>query len=573
MRDTAKDGRKIHIESSSRLVKKDGQVIGLNVVARDVTERKRAEERQILVTKVLDLLNQSGEKIDTIREILLHIKESGGFEAVGIRLREGDDFPYYETNGFPAEFVKAEKSLCAQDGKGELIRDSEGNPVLECMCGNVICGRTDSSFPFFTEGGSFWSNCTTELLASTTEEDRQARTRNRCNGEGYESVALIPLRAAGETIGLLQLNDTRKNMFTLDMITFFEGIGASIGIALARKRAEEKYTNVVQTALDGFWINDAEGRFIDVNSSYCNMIGYTHEELLQMRIPDVEASETPEETVQHIKTVVEQGYDRFETRHRCKDGTLLDIEVSTRRNDVGGTDVFLKDITNRKRAEKKLLRYQKKLKTLASALLLAEERERHRIATELHDSIAQTLAIAKMKLGSFLKKEPAKDLLEVNELIEQATQDTRSLIFEISPPILYNIGLEAAVEWLCEQVESQHGVKCLFIDDGRAKPIEDDVRVLLFQATRELLVNIVKHADARSAKVSVSGQEERNILIAVEDDGIGFVLGPVNSRANGNGGFGLFSIRERLSHIGGRLEIESGYGRGTVATLIAPLKG
>jgi signal transduction histidine kinase len=108
------------------------------------------------------------------------------------------------------------------------------------MCGNIICSRTDPALPFFTEGGSFWSNCTTELLASTTEEDRQARTRNRCNAEGYESVALIPLRSGDELIGLFQLNDRRRNQFTLQMIQFFEGLGASIGIALSRKQAEEE---------------------------------------------------------------------------------------------------------------------------------------------------------------------------------------------------------------------------------------------------------------------------------------------------------------------------------------------
>jgi len=187
----------------------------------------------------MQLLNQSDEKTAIIRNFLLLIKEFTGFEAVGIRLREGEDFPYYETSGFTADFVEAERYLCTRDQAGELIRNLEGNPYHECMCGNVICERTNPSLPFFTEGGSFWSNSTTELLASTTEEDRQARTRNRCNSEGYESVALIPLRSGSEIVGLLQLNDSRKGMFTLEMIRFFEGIGASIGIALARKRAEE----------------------------------------------------------------------------------------------------------------------------------------------------------------------------------------------------------------------------------------------------------------------------------------------------------------------------------------------
>jgi len=203
-------------------------------------ERRRAEERQRLVARILDVLNRSTEEVDAIREILLLIKEVSGIEAVGIRLRKGEDFPYYETNGFPGSFVEAERYLCAYDQAGEPIRDAQGNPVLECMCGNILCGRTDPLLPFFTEGGSFWSNNTTALLASTTEEERQARTRDRCNSEGYESVALVPLRSGSETIGLLQLNDSRKDMFTSDLIAFFEEVGASVGVSLARARAEEE---------------------------------------------------------------------------------------------------------------------------------------------------------------------------------------------------------------------------------------------------------------------------------------------------------------------------------------------
>ena len=206
----------------------------------EIVERERTAVRARLAREVLELLNRSEGSTDTVRDILQLIKKNTGFEAVAIRLREGDDFPYYETNGFSEEFIQAERYLCARDEEGKIIRDGQGKPVLECMCGNILCNRTDPALPFFTEGGSFWSNCTTELLASTTEEDRQAQTRNRCNGEGYESVALIPLRSGDELIGLFQLNDRRRNQFTLQMIQFFEGLGASIGIALSRKRAEEE---------------------------------------------------------------------------------------------------------------------------------------------------------------------------------------------------------------------------------------------------------------------------------------------------------------------------------------------
>lgn len=185
-----------------------------------------------------------------IQTVTLCLQKWLGCDAVGVRLRKGLDFPYYETRGFSGEFVLAENSLCERDSMNELVRDSAGNPVLECMCGNIICGRFDPSKPFFTEHGSFWSNCTTELLATTTEEDRQARTRNRCNGEGYESVALFPLKTENETHGLLQINDRRKNLFDAKAIALMERVAESIALAVAQKQARSSTANDAPDEMD-----------------------------------------------------------------------------------------------------------------------------------------------------------------------------------------------------------------------------------------------------------------------------------------------------------------------------------
>ena len=127
----------------------------------DVTASRHAEqvllasrEQERLAVRILKILNRSAKNVDIIRQIILEIKDFSGMEAVGIRLKEGEDYPYYATNGFPDDFVEAERYLCARDPQGEIICDISGNPVLECMCGNVICGRTDPLFPFFTEDGS-----------------------------------------------------------------------------------------------------------------------------------------------------------------------------------------------------------------------------------------------------------------------------------------------------------------------------------------------------------------------------------------------------------------------------------
>ena len=234
------------------------------------------------------------------------------------------------------------------------------------------------------------------------------------------------------------------------------------------------------------------------------------------------------------------------------------------------------DITARKRAEEKLLSYQKQLQSLASELSLAEERERRRIAVELHDSIAQNLAISKIKISELREMTDNNGcghiIDEIDSILQQTIRETRSLSFELCPPFLYELGFETALEWLAEQTSKKHGLAIRCESDKQPKPLADDIRVVLFQATRELLANIAKHARARTGKVSITRQDNQ-IRIDVEDDGVGFDFTGAEARVGSrDGGFGLFSIRERMKYLGGCLECASGEGRGTRMSLVAPLK-
>jgi PAS domain S-box-containing protein len=236
---------------------------------------------------------------------------------------------------------------------------------------------------------------------------------------------------------------------------------------------------------------------------------------------------------------------------------------------------MVEDITERRRAEQELHRYQQELRMLASELLFTEERERRRFAVDLHDSIGQVLAMSKLKLdmlrAAASSTEFARDLDEVREFVGQAIQQTRSLTFELSPAVLYEVGLEAALEDLVEQVQERYGIRMTFIDDQKPKPLSEDVRIYLFRAVRELLVNVVKHARARSARVS-AGRYDDHLRIEVADDGIGFEASETDPHAGSRGKFGLFSIKERLQHLGGRFEVVSKLGEGTRVTLVAPLR-
>jgi len=207
-----------------------------------------ALERERAAREICSELNGFVDLEPTLTTVITTIADLTGCEAVGVRLHDNGDYPYFVYDGFPDTFVLKENSLCSRNAHGERIPSADGTGyALDCMCGNIIRGRFDPSLEFFTDGGSFWSGHTTELLASTTEEDRQATTRNYCNSCGYESVALIPIKARGERVGLVQINDMRIGMFTEDLIEFVEMLGEQIGLAVhnslvhdALKRVKEE---------------------------------------------------------------------------------------------------------------------------------------------------------------------------------------------------------------------------------------------------------------------------------------------------------------------------------------------
>jgi hypothetical protein len=164
-----------------------------------------------------------------LAEILGEICTLSNCQSVGIRLENNGDYPYYVYEGFPDFFILKENSICAKDDDGNHILDENGSPFLECMCGDVLKGRFDPKLPYFTKKGSFWTNSTTRLLDTTTEKEILNRTRNMCHYSGYESVALIPMQADNRTVGLIQMNDPRENMFTPKMIENCEFIADRLG--------------------------------------------------------------------------------------------------------------------------------------------------------------------------------------------------------------------------------------------------------------------------------------------------------------------------------------------------------
>lgn len=250
------------------------------------TDRTGAPPRQF-ESELLRLCHLAGDLDALMKDLTGYFARVTGCEAVGIRLGSEGDFPYYTTRGFSDDFVRAERSLCTRTAAGDVERDAAGHPELACMCGNVICGRVDPSKPFFTAAGSFWTNSTSELLATTTEADR-VRTRNRCGGEGYQSAALIPLRSGTRTFGLVQCNDHQAGRFDASAIAELEHLADYVAIALARfdvedslRHAKEMYRVVADQTYDWeLWVEPGD-RVIYTSPSCERITGHPVEAFLR----------------------------------------------------------------------------------------------------------------------------------------------------------------------------------------------------------------------------------------------------------------------------------------------------
>lgn len=374
--------------------------------------------------------------------------------------------------------------------------------------------------------------------------------------------------------------------------TFIDYAGKKLGQAVVRditerKKAEDDlrlFKNLINQANDTIFVIDpVTGRFLDMNTKACNNLGYDREELLKMTVLDIDDIAIPDtfSWKVHVDKVKNEGHVFLEGRHKRKDGTTYPVEVNVKYVSFEKSAYMVavvRDITERKNAEVMFRNYQKKLRLLSSELSLIEERERRRIAADLHDHIGQILAVSKMKLGALRESASScpGDLIghldEISNLIDQTIKYTRSLTFELSPPILYELGFEAALQWLGEETQEKHNIEVKVQNDGNSKPMSDETSIILYKAVQELLMNIVKHAQAHKATVSIRRVGD-TVRISVEDDGVGFDVSETEPYGKFIGaGFGLFNIHERLQGIDGLLEIEPGTSHGTRVVIVAPLK-
>lgn len=376
--------------------------------------------------------------------------------------------------------------------------------------------------------------------------------------------------------------------------------------------SEELYRRVFEVESDAiFLVSRSTGKFIDANKAATDIYGYRRDELIGMDFTTLSAE--PDQS----RHVVDIGKTHVPLRwHRRKDGTLFPVKISASYFDFQGDSVHVaairdiselvqadnfreevlaflehqvqertasltaanerltREIEERKRTEAELLDHQQRLEALSLELSIAEERERGRIAGELHDQVGQCLILAKIKANSLAATDLLPDQREtvegLEQLLENTINDIRSLTFQLRPPILVTAGLEAAVQWLAEELKEHYSLSVAICDDHQPKPLSYELRSCLFQAVRELLLNVTKHAGTNRVLVTFERHGD-SIAITVADEGIGFEPAEVMTRTERSGGFGLFNLRQRVQYLGGRFTMESSPEQGSRATIIAPL--
>ena len=341
--------------------------------------------------------------------------------------------------------------------------------------------------------------------------------------------------------------------------------------------ASRKYAeSIVDTIRECLVVLSPDGRILSGNRAFLRMVGATPHEIEGRYLYDLGDGDWNIPELRKCLGDLGQG-DKLEGFR--VDRKVAGKEVQTFLLNACWIDqmpsilLAMDDVTDKEDATQKLRDYRDKLRKMAFDATLTEERERRRIAVDVHDHVGQALALAQIKLTSLRDMVPSGSrpaFAEAVGLLEMSIDDLRTLIFDLSPPVLYDLGLRAALSWLLEDFEKRHGVHIELDDDGADKPLDNAATVLIYRAVREFLANILKHAGVATATVTLR-RVNGEIVVEVGDKGSGFdakVLGAPSS----TGGFGLFSVREQIDRLGGNVQVTSAPGEGTHVSVRVPLK-
>jgi len=586
--------RTVRMGGKIRWISAEGQTeFGLNGkphlvrgISMDITERKLTEEAarhlqryRDMAADIRKILSDEGSLPDALKRALVLIREVSGVDAAGIRLQDRDDFPYACQQGFTEQFLGTENSLVAYNKDGSVCRDSEGKVSLECTCGLVVSGRADPSNPLFTKGGSAWINDAASLLALEGHKDRDPRLnpRNQCIHYGYASIVLAPIRAKARIIGLLQLNDCRKNCFSLSAVEGIEALAATIGETILRKQAEEalrenlaQYRAMVES-FDGFiYICSADYRVEFMNQRMIertgrNAVGEFCYRALHDK--DSKCEWCVNEKVLQGKTV------RWEVQSP-KDNRWYDV-VNTPIRHADGTvskQAMIQDITDRKNAVAERIQLRLELAHLNRVLTMNELSSS--LAHEINQPLGAILNNASTAKTLHLRRHGEKEMEEIlDDIIADANRAGQivrkirgiirkgSVQFELMD---MNALLGEVVELFRNPLNRERITVSVELCPG-ILPVRGD-RIRLQQVVMNLIMNAtdaMKESPRRVLTIRSAMQAADIVCVSMSDTGHGIddkiksrIFSPfVTTKKNGLG-MGLRICKSILEEHGGSIRTE-----------------
>lgn len=328
-----------------------------------------------------------------------------------------------------------------------------------------------------------------------------------------------------------------------------------------KEETEKRFRTLFHHSSDEIFLVDTKGNFLEVNQVACDSLGYLEDELLRKNFKDIKTDKYVEKVEENLQVIMARGKHTYETEHLTRGGKVLSLEVKSRLIDYQGEKAILsiaRDITERKQLERKILQ----------AVINAEERERERIAQEIHDGLGPIMSAIKLYVnelesGDLQEEERTEFMAKTNEILDEAIASTRTIANNLTPRVIIDFGLVRAIDSFVRKLNLSQKIDIIY-EPGVSERFDQTVELVLYRVVTELLNNSIKHAKAN--KIEIHLEKFDDILqLTYMDDGVGFNLDKVLKKESG--GMGLKNIISRIRSINGTYKIHSKEETGTLVVV------
>nr|WP_198513505.1 PAS domain S-box protein [Confluentibacter lentus] len=522
---THKDGHIVSTLSNARILLDDsGNFIGATGISKDITERKLKE----------DELKKSEERFRAIVE--------GAPDPIFIQANKC--FVYLNKLAVELFGAKDEKELLGKPVLDYFHPDFHKKAEERIKSLNIDKKRVHEPFE--------------QILIQVTGNEVWVETKGQ------------PIFYDGAHGGLVFVRNVTARKLTENELRESKGLLESI------------HNNLPGAIIQYKLFPDGTDALIYVNNRSKDIWGITPQEAMENN--NLIWNQIDDEYIMPVKKSIQVSFEelnpwKIEFKNNLSDGSVKWIEgigIPNKREDGSVVwDSIMLDVTSRKNTEIKMNQYKNSLQKLTTELMLAEEKQRKKIAANIHDHLSQSLVISKMKLNDLWNdietNERQNEIGTVIKHISEALENSRKITYDLCPPVLYELGLIEAIYWLAEKIEDQNQIKVKFETDFNDIKLSEPKLILIYRAIQEILNNAIKHSGANQINIRFT-KYEYGLQIIIKDEGSGFDKSQLNSRSLTNSGFGLFAVRERIENLEGTFIINSTLGFGTEVKIFVPLK-